>query len=270
MTTDLLRREQAPILDEAWKLIDQEASRVLKLQLAGRKLVDFRGPEGWELAAVNTGRLGAASGAASKGVRVAVREVHPVLELHAPMRLPLRELETVGYGATNPDLRPVTRAAEEVARAEDGVIFNGLDEPSIQGIIGASPHPHLRLSSAADWPKVILAALDVLRQAGVGGPYAVALGSRAYEDVFAARPEGYPIAKQLQSQILDEGAIVQAPAIDAGVVLSTRGGDFELTVGHDLAVGYARTEGEDVDLYLCESFAFRVLEPAAAVVIDVK
>ena len=54
---DLLKREHAPITDEAWEQVDDEARRVLKLHLAGRKLVDFSGPHGWKLGGVNTGRL---------------------------------------------------------------------------------------------------------------------------------------------------------------------------------------------------------------------
>jgi len=37
------RRERAPITADAWKRIDDEACRVLKLHVAGRKLVDFFG-----------------------------------------------------------------------------------------------------------------------------------------------------------------------------------------------------------------------------------
>jgi uncharacterized linocin/CFP29 family protein len=40
---DLLKRQKAPIVSEAWAQIDEEARRVLKLHLAGRKLVDFSG-----------------------------------------------------------------------------------------------------------------------------------------------------------------------------------------------------------------------------------
>ena len=54
---DLLKRSHAPITPEAWKQIDAEAKRVLQINLAGRKLVDFDGPHGWQYAAVNTGRL---------------------------------------------------------------------------------------------------------------------------------------------------------------------------------------------------------------------
>lgn len=43
---DLLKRNHAPITPEAWKQIDDEAKRVLQLNLAGRKLVDFDGRTG--------------------------------------------------------------------------------------------------------------------------------------------------------------------------------------------------------------------------------
>jgi uncharacterized linocin/CFP29 family protein len=49
------------------------------------------------------------------------------------------------------------------------------------------------------------------------------------------------------------------------VLLSVRGGDYQLTVGEDLSIGYALTDRHTVELYLTESFTFRVLEPAAAV-----
>ena len=52
---DLLR-ELAPVSDEAWKQIEDEARRTLKRMLAARKLVDFKGPLGWHASAVNLGR----------------------------------------------------------------------------------------------------------------------------------------------------------------------------------------------------------------------
>ena len=45
---DLLKRQLAPISDAAWEQIDTEARRVLKLNLAGRRVVDFSGPHGWD------------------------------------------------------------------------------------------------------------------------------------------------------------------------------------------------------------------------------
>ena len=268
MTMDLLRREQAPLLDAAWKLVDDEAARVLRLHLAGRKVVDLEGPFGWDHASVNTGRVELVSDTGAT-VRVGLRLTHPILELHAPARMSLRELEAVGRGAGDPDLDPIRLAAEHLARTEDHVIFNGHARAGTQGILGASPHPHLTVGSPADYPGVVVAALERLRQSGIAGPYALVVGPRPYDEIFSARPDGYPVAKQLQNQILD-GPIVHASAIEGAAVISLRGGDYTLSVGHDLAVGFVQHTGDDVDLFVTESFGFRVLEPAAAVVIDRK
>ena len=52
-----LHRELAPISDAAWAQIEEEASRTLKLHLAGRRVVDVHGPSGTGLSAVGTGHL---------------------------------------------------------------------------------------------------------------------------------------------------------------------------------------------------------------------
>jgi uncharacterized linocin/CFP29 family protein len=62
-----------------------------------------------------------------------------------------------------------------------------------------------------------------------------------------------------------EGEIVWAPGIDGGLVLTARGGDFELDLGQDLSIGYLRHSGTEVELYLQESFTFRLLTTEAAV-----
>ena len=62
-----------------------------------------------------------------------------------------------------------------------------------------------------------------------------------------------------------DGPIVWTPALEGAAVVSLRGGDFELTVGQDLSIGYLEHDARRVRLYVQESFAFRVLSPQAAV-----
>jgi uncharacterized linocin/CFP29 family protein len=261
---DLLKRKLAPILPEAWKLIDDEATRVLKLNLAGRKVVDFRGPHGWKFAAVSTGRLQLLPDQPIKDVSVGVRTVQTLIEIRTPMVLDIMELDTITRGAENPDLDPVVQAAERMARLEDQAIFHGYPAGGIVGIIEASPHAPVRVGSLADWPMAVVQAKEVLRAAGVGGPYALVLGPRAYDELSAASEDGYPLRKRIERSLID-GPFVWAPALTGAVLMSTRGGDFELTVGQDLSIGYAYHEKHQVELYLTESFTFRVLEPKAAV-----
>jgi uncharacterized linocin/CFP29 family protein len=266
---DLLKRNLAPILPDAWKLIDQEATRVLKLHLAGRKVVDFQGPHGWAYAAVNTGRLALLGEKASPslGVAMGIREVQPLVEVRVPIQLATMELDTVARGAEDPDLTPVVRAAEQIALCEDTAIFGGLARAGIKGILESSPHSTIPLpTEVLELPKAIVSAKETLRRAGVSGPYVLLLGSALHDQVFAASEEGYPLVKRIQ-QLVDK-PIVRAEAITGAAVLSMRGGDYELTVGQDLSLGYAYHTKDQVELYLTESFTFRVLETAAAVRIN--
>lgn len=264
MAKDLLKRSQAPILAEAWEAIDDEARRVLKLELAGRKLVDFAGPHGWKFAAVNTGRLDPFDVEPVQGVSAGLRRVQPLVELRTPIKLAIMELDSVARGATDPDLDPVREAAERMARAEDDAIFNGNAAAKIAGILQMSPHPPVAIAAPTDWPRAIVEARESLRRAGIDGPYALALGTGQYETLFASAEDGYPIVKRIEGKIVD-GPIVRASAIRGGVLLSVRGGDYELTVGQDLSIGYADRDRTNVELFLTESFTFRVLEPKAAV-----
>jgi uncharacterized linocin/CFP29 family protein len=265
MARDLLKRDLAPVLPAALAAVDQEAARVLKLNLAGRQIVDFKGPHGWELAAVNTGRLQILPAGPNDKVHVAIRQSQPLIEVRIPIRLPIMELDSIGRGATNPDFGPVVEAAERAADTEDGAIFNGFAPAGIVGIIPASPHaPHPLPADVNDLPRTVLAAKETLRQAGISGPYALVLDTAMYAQVLGAAEDGYPLAKRITQQVID-GPLIRASAIKGGVLLSVRGGDYELTVGQDLAIGYADRERETVELYLTESFTFRVLEAGAAV-----
>ena len=46
-----------------------------------------------------------------------------------------------------------------------------------------------------------------------------------------------------------------------------RGGDFELQLGPDLSIGYLSHDAETIDLYLQETFTFRVSTPEASIAI---
>src|SRR4051794_29619941 len=106
---DLLR-EHAPISSEAWKEIDDEARRTLKVLLAARRLVDFNGPRGWGKSAVSLGRTEKLSPPLQEGVSSKIRRVLPLVELRIPFEISREELESIGRGASDADLDPVRNA----------------------------------------------------------------------------------------------------------------------------------------------------------------
>ena len=106
-------------------------------------------------------------------------------------------------------------------------------------------------------------AVSRLRLAGVEGPYALVLGQDAYTIASGGSDDGYPVIEHLERLV--DGGIVWAPGIAGGVVLSTRGGDFELEIGQDLSIGYQSHDEGSVTLYFQESMTFRALTAEAAV-----
>ena len=265
MSDDLLKRRHAPITDEAWAQIDDEARRVLELHLAGRKFVDFDGPHGWEYGALNTGRLEHIKDKSNTFVGTAIREVQPLVELRAPISLPILELDYAARGAQDLDLDAVIETAEHVAHAEDSAIFYGYKPGRITGILEASPHKPIELKNALDWPRALTSAKETLRQAGVNGPYALVASPDAYDEMIETGEDGYPLRKRIEENIINS-PIIWAPALKNGAILvTTRGGDFELSVGQDLSVGYSTRDRDNVELYITETFTFRVLEDRAAI-----
>jgi uncharacterized linocin/CFP29 family protein len=260
-----LLRALAPLPAEAWELVDAEARRVLTATLAARRVVDFVGPLGWPASSISLGRTVPAAAEPAPGVRAAVRSTQPLVELRAEFELDRAELERASRGANDVDLTPLVRAATAIAYAEDRMVFDGFAAGGQEGISKRSPHPVLRLQDDFDaYPSVAAEAIRLLRMGGVGGPWAIALGPRCFTGLMQATGRGgFPILDVVR-QIVG-GPVVWAPALDGAVVLSTRGGDFELTVGQDLSVGYARHDDLTVTLYFEESLAFRVLTPEAAV-----
>ena len=74
-----LHRELAPISDSAWAQIEEETSRTLKRYLAGRRVVDLKGPAGTALSAIGTGHLRTIA-APAKGIVASQREVKSLVE----------------------------------------------------------------------------------------------------------------------------------------------------------------------------------------------
>lgn len=261
-----LRRELAPITDAAWREIDDQARQALQDRLAARKLVDFRGPLGWAHPAEPTGRTARPTDGPLNGVELRVRYVQPMIELRVPFELSRDELDAVDRGAMDPDLKPLEEAAAHLARAEDDVVFHGLPVAAIRGIVSSSPHRALTLTDDDEsYPRVIAEAIETLREAGVTGPYGMALGPRCY--TFLARTTGsggYPVLRHIRQTLID-GPVVWAPALDGALVLSMRGGDFELVSGRDVSIGYDSHSRDAVRLYFEESLTFRLITPEAAV-----
>jgi uncharacterized linocin/CFP29 family protein len=155
-------------------------------------------------------------------------------------------------------------AARLFAAAEDSTLFDGNTDADIPGILSDAAHDAVALpADAAHIPDAVSEALEKLRRAGVSGPYGLALGPESHAALDRTAPEGYPVLRHVERLI--DGAVVWAPSVRGGVVVSLRGGDFKLVCGRDAAIGYLSHDEKRVRLYLEESFSAEVNAPEAAV-----
>jgi len=255
----------APIGEKVWERLECEARDVLAMHLAARKLVDFEGPLGWEHSAIDLGRVEPLEGVAGDGALVRRRVVRPLIELRVPFELERDELERVERGASSVDLDPLRDASRVFAAAEDTAIFEGYGDAEIPGLLTDAANTGVPIpKESVHLPDAVSAALEQLRQAGVSGPYGVALGPDLHAALGrTAGDGGYPVLRHVQRLI--DRPVVWAPSLRGGVVVSLRGGDFKLVCGRDAAIGYLTHDDKTLRLYLEESFSAELNGPEAAV-----
>jgi uncharacterized linocin/CFP29 family protein len=260
-----LLREHAPITERGWRTLDEEARERLTPALAARKLVDFSGPHGWDYSATNLGRSAELAEAPGEGISARQRRVLGLVELRAGFSVARSELDDAERGAEDIDLEALDQAARRIASAENATVFHGWQPAGITGVIEGSTNEPIALGDDCErYPRHIAKAVDALRAVGVGGSYGLALSPEAHTRVLeTSQHGGYPLLEHL-GKILG-GPIIWAPGVEGGAVLSLRGGDFVLESGEDLSIGYLSHDAESVELYLEESFSFRVTTPEAAV-----
>ncbi len=258
-----LHRELAPISDAAWAQIEEETTRTLKRYLAGRRVVDVRGPAGAALSAVGTGHL-LPIAASMDGILARQREVKALVELRFPFELDRQAIDDVERGANDSDWQPAKDAARQISFAEDRAVFDGYTAAGIVGIRQGTSNPAMPLPpDVRQYPDAVAQALSQLRLVGVNGPYTVLLGAEAYTALAETSDHGYPVLEHVKHLVEDR--IIWAPAIDGAFVLTTRGGDFDLHIGQDVSIGYLSHNDNTVRLYLQETFTFLLLTSEAAV-----
>ena len=256
-----LHRELAPISAAAWAALDEEASENLKIFLAARRLMDFHGPTG--ATCLPTGRIERVGGDDASVARVVTM---PMFEVNSRFTMARPEIEALERGAVDVDFDPLREAARHIAAAEDGLVFQGIDGVSTVGIATATPHEALDISpDYTQYPSVVANAVAILRDAGVGGPYGLALGPRCYRGVMETTDQGGFVLDHLRK--ITGGPLVWAPTVNGALVISMQGGDHHLEASEDLALGYRHHDGDSVELFLTETIGFRLDGDDAAVVL---
>lgn len=263
---DILKRELAPIPMEAWAEIDEQATRSLTAMLSGRRVLDVTGPMGTDFPGVPEGRLNYPKKQPKSGLKYGIRKVHHIVEVRVPFELDISEMDNVVRGAKDVDLSDLEKAARKIALFEEQVIYHGLPEANISGLklcvgdecltIGSQPEELL---------EGIAQGVTSFTSRSIEGPYSFIVGPKLWSRM-SAHVQGYPI--KMQAETILGGTVLLSPYLSGtyeneAYMITQRGGDLELILGQDLAIGYENSTAAKVKLYFTESFTFRVLEPLA-------
>jgi uncharacterized linocin/CFP29 family protein len=267
MMMDYLRRHTAPLPDRVWKALDDAVVQAARHVLAGRRIATFDGPRGWDHVATRLGTMTPCRSAEGQAV-VCVPDVVLMLEVRVDFNLPWAAIESFERGAPVLDTGAAENAARELALAEDRIVFYG--DPAGSGFLSSRKSPRV---AGHDWAKPgqvladLVKAVETLDAAGIPGPYeAVLPPARYYAYLQGVDDAGYPAARQLREVL---AAVHRSPVVrEAGAVFSTRGDDFVISVGADLATGYRLHDRDAVHLFCVETLAPQTTTPEAVCLLE--
>lgn len=257
---DILKKSLAPISEEAWSEINEEAKKMLKMAFTARKFVDVEGPKGWDYAAVSDGTIHIPQ-KEGKNKHYGVFNVQPLVEIRYPFTLNKFELDNITRGLEDVDFSSMEEAVKKIAYFEDNAIFNGFSETKLKGLSGNSDHEPLQYpSDAADIPSVIAEGIDRLKNAFVEGPYVLVLTPAKWKEINSI-VKGYPMRKMLMDLL--EGKIIENRSTENSFIAPLTAEDLKLTIGQDTAIGFENYDNENIELFFTETFAFQVNDPAS-------
>jgi uncharacterized linocin/CFP29 family protein len=263
---DFLRRALAPISQEAWDEIDDQAKKVFKTLLTVRKIADVKGPYGFEYAAVPKGRLHVPDKQNEDELTYGINEVLPLIEVRVPFKLNKWELDNAVRGAVDIDLDPLQEAAYRIAKFEEDSIFKGLKHIDFPGLSASTGQESISMGDQyVDMVTSVSKGMYTLINGMVEGPYAFLVTSDAWQYI-SSKVDGIPLKQHIEGII--GGPVIMSPFADKCILTSLRGGDLELILGQDLSIGYKTDDTKSVYLYFTESFTFRVVDPDAFIVLE--
>jgi uncharacterized linocin/CFP29 family protein len=105
--------------------------------------------------------------------------------------------------------------------------------------------------------------MTVLSNSSVEGPYSLVVSNEQWQKISGVH-RGYPLKQQIESLL--GGSIIRNTFVDNALLVSERGGDFEMTIGQDIAIGYEHHDTKAVQLFFTESFTFRVIDNRALMI----
>src|SRR5690606_17664589 len=202
------------------------------------------------------------------GASVSSRRAIPVPTVYAAFDLPRRGVE----GAMSPgiplDTSPAEDAAETVALAEEHLLYHGVPEVGLKGIL---QHKGVQSVGLSDWSQAggaigdVIQAADKLDAARVNGPFALVLAPALYNQLFR-KYEGSDVLALDHLRRLADGGIYKSHVLErAGVLVSPDIGP--IVCAQDLQLTFLEVRESTLRFVISTALVVRLDDPTAACVL---
>lgn len=247
--------------------IEDAVFRRARSMMTARRFLDFEGPLGAGVESLQVGPVHDAE-LGDTGAKVSARRAIPIPTVYAAFELPKREVE----GALDPgiplDTSPAEDAAEQVALAEEHVVYYGVGELSLEGVIR---HTAVQRVPLGDWSAAggaigdVIAAADKLDAARVNSPFALVLAPALYNQLFR-KYEGSDVLALDHIRRLASAGIYKSHVLDrTGVLISRDLGP--LVCAQDVQVGFLEVRESTLRFVISSAVVVRIDDPSAACVL---
>jgi uncharacterized linocin/CFP29 family protein len=266
---EILNRTNAPFSSGVWSTIDETMREYLSKRLAMRGLVDFEDQYSYDTDAIFTKELKTLSN--QKGLSISTREPIKMLEIKKTFTLSNDTIEQIKRGVEDFEDKELASAANEFATIENTMILEGLKQADFQGIANHKDVKKVEVKSTKAILQGVAQSLGTFNKEFVEGDFKLVLSSATMAKLYTEFFDGISVKTKLDD-ILGENQLVinEDMGNDKAMIISQRGGDFEFCSGLDISVGFEKTNKDNVELFLLQTCALRILGPEAAIIFNLQ
>lgn len=259
---------------EDWEKLQRSVHETVEKCLVGRKFLETYGPLGVGSQCVPVDTFGTPSwatvdmlGESDNAIRALKREIAHIPLIYKDFWLFWRDLEASKKCETPLDISAAIGAAVAAAAREDDLIFNGLPDMNVAGLLNVDGRNTVKLS---DWSVIgngfqdVVSAIEKLRSTGFLPPYTLVVSPRLY----ALLHKVYERTGKLEIEAVKEmvkGGVYQSPVLkkDVALILAAGRQNADLAVGGNFKVEYCGPENLNHRFRVVGSSVLRIKCPQA-------
>lgn len=267
---DYLGRDAAPFTEELWQQIDEAVVGTARESLVARRFMPFFGPVGPGLNAAEISSP-AKEEVFKDGFSIMEgRRLVKVPQLYEDFWLYWRDLEGSARVNFPVDITAAKAAAQRLALREDKMIFYGVKELGIEGLLTVEG---AKTQALGDWNQGETAfmgvseAIAALAKKGRLGQYALILSPNLFVALHRLQP-GTGVLELDRVKSLVGGRVFNAVMLEpnTALLICAQPQFMDLMVGQDICTAYTELVDLNHHLRILETAILRVKAPDAIVV----